>query len=100
MNSITLDGVTFRWDEEKQALLITTPADQKALTGSSAAQLLDFLLSMQQEIYAAEQARELPTWAHQPAHQILRGQIIEEQPRRLGPGSHLPSRRQTQEEQP
>jgi len=31
MNSITLDGVTFRWDG--QDLLVTTAASQKRLTG-------------------------------------------------------------------
>lgn len=59
MNSITLDGVTFRWDE--QELLVTTATSQKCLTGTSALQLSDFLLSIQQDLYTVEQARELPT---------------------------------------
>jgi len=49
MNSITLDGVTFRWDG--QDLLVTTATSQKRLTGSSALQLSDFLLSIQQDLY-------------------------------------------------
>ena len=59
--SVTLDGVTFRWDGEE--LLVTTATSQKRVTGSSAATLLDFLLAIQQDLYTAEQARELPTWA-------------------------------------
>jgi len=47
MNSITLDGVTFRWDG--QELLVTTATSQKRLTGASALQLSDFLLSIQQD---------------------------------------------------
>ena len=53
MRSITLDGVTFRWDG--QELLVTTANSQKRLTGSSAATLLDFLLVIQQDLYTAEQ---------------------------------------------
>jgi len=34
MSSITVNGVTFRWDETQQALLVTTAADLKTLTGS------------------------------------------------------------------
>jgi len=83
MSSITLDGVTFRWDG--QELLVTTATSQKRLMGSSAARLLDFLLAIQQCLYAAEQARELPTWAH-PPQQFVNGQVIEGQPPRLDAG--------------
>ena len=82
--NIALDGVTFRWDGEE--LLITTATDQKRLTGSSAAKLLDFLLAIQQDLYTAEQARELPTWAH-PSRQFLNGQVSEVQPPRLTEGT-------------
>jgi len=53
----------------------TTATDQKHLTGSSAARLLDFLVSIQHDLYTAEQAREVPMWAH-PSHQFLNGQVI------------------------
>jgi len=82
--NIALDGVTFRWDGEE--LLITTATDQKRLTGSSAAKLLDFLLAIQQDLYTAEQARELPTWAH-PSRQFVNGQVIGVQPPRLAQGT-------------
>ncbi len=52
--SITLDGVTFRWDG--QELLVTTAAGQQRLTGSSAARLVDFLLSIQHDLSVAAQA--------------------------------------------
>ena len=104
--SMTVEGLTFRWDEEKQGLLVTTPRDQKLLTGSSAAQLLDFLLSIQREIYAAEQARDLPSWIQQPERQIVAGGIIveaqaqpEPEPRQItaAPRLFLPSKTQAQE---
>ena len=57
---ISLGGVTFRWDNDQ--LIVTTQGDQRILSGSDAAQLLDFLLGNEQVIYAAEQARELPGW--------------------------------------
>ena len=82
--NIALDGVTFRWDGEE--LLITTATDQKRLTGSSAAKLLDFLLAIQQDLYTAEQARELPTWAH-PSRQFVNGHVIGVQPPRLAQGT-------------
>ena len=82
--SITLDGVTFRWDGD--ALLVTTATSQKRLTGSSAARLLDFLQLIQQDLYAAEQARELPMWAH-PPRTFVNGQVSEEQSLRLTSGS-------------
>jgi len=64
--TLALDGVTFRWDGEE--LLLITATDQKRLTGSSAVKLLDFLMAIQQDLYTAEQARELPTWAHPSRH--------------------------------
>ena len=88
--SITLDGITFCWDGE--TLLVTTAAGQHRLTGGSATKLLDFLLSIQQDLYAAEQARELPTWAHSP-RQFVNGGMIEVQPLRLAGGTII-----TQEE--
>ena len=58
MNSITLDGVIFRWDGQK--LLVTTVTSQKRLTDTGALQLSDFLLSIQQDLYEVEQTRDLP----------------------------------------
>ena len=92
MNSITLDGVTFRWDG--QELLVTTATSQKRLTGSSAATLLDFLMAIQQDLYTAEQARELPTWAH-PSRHFVNGQVGAVQPPRLAEGTSS-----TQDEKP
>jgi hypothetical protein len=61
MESINLNGVSFRWNDGQ--LLITTVRGQDLLSATGAAQLLDFLLLHQQEIYAGEQGRELPPWA-------------------------------------
>ena len=82
--TLALDGVTFRWDGEE--LLLITATDQKRLTGSSAARLLDFLMAIQQDLYSAEQARELPTWAH-PSRHFVNGQVGEVQPPRLAEGT-------------
>ena len=90
--TLALDGVTFRWDGEE--LLLITATDQKRLTGSSAARLLDFLMAIQQDLYTAEQARELPTWAH-PSRQFVNGQVGGVQPPRLTEGT-----RRDQEEKP
>ncbi len=88
MNSITLDGVTFRWDG--QEVLVTTAASQQRITGGNAARLLDFLQVIQQDLYTAEQARELPTWAHQ-ANQFANGQVSVGQPLRLTSGTIITS---------
>lgn len=61
MESINLNGVSFRWSDGQ--LLITTARGQDLLSAASAAQLLDFLQLHQQEIYAGEQGRGLPSWA-------------------------------------
>ena len=90
--TLALDGVTFRWDGEE--LLLITATDQKRLTGSSAARLLDFLMAIQQDLYTAEQARELPTWAH-PSRHFVNGQVGGVQPPRLAEGT-----RRDQEEKP
>ena len=92
--SVTLDGVTFRWDGEE--LLVTTATSQKRLTGSSAATLLDFLLTLQQDLYSAEQARELPTWAH-PPRTFVNGQVSEEQSLRLTSGTTIISNQEERE---
>ena len=86
MNSITLDGVTFRWDG--QELLITTATSQKRLTGTSALQLSDFLLSIQQDLYLVEQARDLPVWVRPPLRSVVE-QRSEEQPLRLTSGTNI-----------
>jgi hypothetical protein len=52
MESINLNGVTFRWHDGQ--MLITTPHGQSVLASSQVAQLLDFLQSHQQRIYADE----------------------------------------------
>jgi hypothetical protein len=80
MSSITLHGITFRWNNEK--LVITTSAGQQQLSGEDAAQLLDFLLHHQQDFYATEQARELPAWARQSGR-FVNGSLIERQSRAL-----------------
>jgi len=54
--------------------------------GSSAATLLNFLVSIQQGLYTAEQARELPTWAH-PSRHFVNGQVGGVQPPRLTEGT-------------
>jgi hypothetical protein len=59
MESINLNGVTFRWHDGQ--LLITTSHGQSVLAASQVAQLLDFLQFHQQSIYAGEQG--LPSWA-------------------------------------
>ena len=82
--TLALDGVTFRWDGEE--LLLPTATNQQRLTGSSAARLLDFLASIQQDLYTAEQARELPRWTH-PSHQFVNGQVIGVQPPRVAEGT-------------
>ena len=88
MNSITLDGVTFRWDG--QDLLVTTATSQKRLTGSSALQLSDFLLSIQQDLYRVEQARDLPAWVRPPLRSA-NGQVSDEQPLQLTSGTIITS---------
>ncbi len=91
MSSSTVNEVTFRWDETQQGLLVTTARDQKLLTGSNAAQLLDFLHSIEQKIYSAAQP-------------IITGGVVveaqpEPQPRQIAsPRLFLPSKRQ--EDQP
>jgi hypothetical protein len=78
MDSITVNGVSFRWSDDQ--LLITTAHSQDLLSAGSAAQLLDFLLLHQQEIYAGEQGRELPAWARDETRSIA-GSIEQQVPR-------------------
>jgi hypothetical protein len=61
MESINLNGVSFRWSDGQ--LLITTARGQDILAGSQVTQLLDFLQFHQQGIYVSEQGRGLPPWA-------------------------------------
>ncbi len=93
MNSITLDGVTFRWDG--QDLLVTTATSQKRVTGTNALQLSDFLLSIQQDLYAVDQARDLPAWVRPPLR-LVNGQTSEEQPLRLTSGTIITSNQEEQ----
>jgi hypothetical protein len=74
MESITVGGVTFRWNGDD--LILTTWAGQELLTGSDAALLLDFLQLHQQEIFSAEQHQTLPSWAR-PRDQYISGHISE-----------------------
>jgi hypothetical protein len=78
MESINVNGVSFRWHDGQ--LLITTARGQDCLSATSAAQLLDFLLLHQQEIYAGEQGRELPAWARDETCSIA-GSIEHQAPR-------------------
>jgi hypothetical protein len=61
MESINLNGISFRWSDDQ--LVVTTARGQDILSAANAAQLLDFLQLHQQEMYAGEQGRELPPWA-------------------------------------
>jgi len=61
MDSINVNGVSFRWMESQ--LLITTAHGQDLLSAGSAAQLLDFLLMHQLEMDVTEPIHELPAWA-------------------------------------
>ncbi len=78
MEGINLNGVSFRWSEDR--LLITTSHGQNRLAGQQVAQLLDFLQSHQQRIYAAERSRDLPEWVQDHARYDT-GQIIDQVPR-------------------
>jgi hypothetical protein len=80
MDSINVNGVSFRWSDGQ--LLIMTAHGQDLLSATSAAQLLDFLLVYQQEIYAGEQGRELPAWARDETRSIA-GSIEHQAPRPL-----------------
>jgi hypothetical protein len=80
MHSITLHGVTFRWNNEE--LIITTSSGQERLSGDDAALLLDFLQHHQQDLYSAEQSRGLPAWARQPGR-FVNGHLIEPPSRAL-----------------
>jgi hypothetical protein len=79
-SSITLHGVTFRWNNEE--LVITTPSGQERLSGDDAALLLDFFQHRQQDLYGAEQSRGLPAWAREPEC-FVNGSLIERQSRAL-----------------
>ncbi len=83
MESITVNGVSFRWSDGQ--LLITTARGQDILAGSQVAQLLDFLQFHQQEIYAGEQGRGLPLWARDEARYVAGS--VEHQPSRLEEGT-------------
>jgi hypothetical protein len=74
MSSITLHGITFRWNNEE--LVITTSSGQEQLSGEDAALLLDFLQHHQQDLYGAEQARGLAAWARQSGR-FVNGGLIE-----------------------
>ena len=80
---ITVDGVTFRWDE-REGLIISTRTDRRVLSDESGAQLLDFLQSIQPQLYAAERS-------------VVNGNIVsEELPKQIGSGRLLlPSREQS-----
>lgn len=92
---VTLDGVTFRWDEQ-EGLVISTSTDRRVLSGASGAQLLDFLQSIQEQIYTAEHHGDLPAWVRPQLEQYVQGGIVieeEQQLTQIGPGRLLlPSR--------
>ncbi len=81
MEGINLNGVSFRWSEDR--LLITTAHGQDILAGSQVAQLLDFLQVHQQRIYRHEQNRDLPSWVQDHARYDT-GQIVDQVPRLKG----------------
>jgi hypothetical protein len=78
VDSINVNKVSFRWSGGQ--LLITTTHGQDLLSATSAVQLLDFLLVHQQEIYAGEQGRKLPTWAREERRYVP-GSIEQQAPR-------------------
>ncbi len=78
MEGINLNGISFRWSEDQ--LLITTAHGQDILVGSQVAQLLDFLQSHQQSIYAGDQGQGLPEWV-QDHTRYATGQIVNQVPR-------------------
>jgi hypothetical protein len=78
MESINVNGVSFRWSDGQ--LLITTARGQDILAGSQVAQLLDFLQFHQQEIYAGEQGRGLPSWAMDETRYVA-GSVEHQAPR-------------------
>jgi len=52
MDSITTNGLTFRWADDH--ILITTPTGHHLLDASGMARLLDMLYAHQDEIFDAE----------------------------------------------
>jgi hypothetical protein len=83
MKTINLNGISFRWNGDQ--LLIPSPHGQDLLSGKDAGLLLDFLQAHQQEIYRAEQGRQLPNWAQSGPRFVLR-EVAEEEPRQLEEG--------------
>ena len=79
MNSVTLNGLTFRWADDH--LVITTPKGQYALDAQGTAHLLDMLYAQKDEIFDAEaQTDGLAAWARQhPAQQFVIGSLNPQQ---------------------
>ena len=75
MDSITTNGLTFRWADDQ--LIVTTPKGQYRLNASETAHLLDFLYAQKDEIFDSEaHTDEVAAWARQhPGQQFVIGSL-------------------------
>lgn len=75
MDSITTNGLTFRWAEDH--LIITTPQGQQTLDAQGTARLLDMLYAHKDAIFDTEaHLDEVASWARQhPVQQFVIGSL-------------------------
>ena len=75
MDSITTNGLTFRWADDH--LVVTTPNGQYHLHASEAAHLLDLLYAHKDAIFDAEAHTDgLAAWAREhPVQQYVLGSL-------------------------
>jgi len=75
MDSITTNGLTFRWADDH--LIITTSTGQHILDAQGTASLLDLLYAHKDEIFDAEaHTDDLAAWARQlPMQQFVIGSL-------------------------
>ncbi len=75
MDSITTNGLTFRWADDH--LIITTPQGQQTLDAQGTARLLDMLYAHKDAIFDTEaHLDEVASWARQhPVQQFVIGSL-------------------------
>ncbi|SRR6266487_2642534 len=98
MESIIAGGLTFRWADN--VLLITTPTGQHMLNGRATAHVLTFLDANRDDIFAVDQANEVPDWAQpeSPGRYVV-GSLVSEQERQPPAAGRRHTRRRSQNRQ-
>jgi hypothetical protein len=65
-NTISTPSVSFRWDDTRRVLIVSTPHEQITLNAGEALDLADLLYHVKDQLFRASNGwpePEIPTWA-------------------------------------